>query len=125
MTDLGSPWLELLSNFALAMMFVSIWAYTDQFTVRNPLARGIAFGLLQGCGAATLMFIPAELFPGVFVDLRATMIAVAGLFGGPISGLMAGALAVTVRFLVGGIGATAGILSIVLTTGVSIAGYSF
>ena len=119
---MNSPWLELLANLALVAMFVSIWAYAHEWTIRSSLVRAIAFGLLMALGAVTLMQVPAELFPGTIVDLRATMIALAGFFGGPLSGVIAGGCAIAYRILEGGVGVSGGIVSIALTTVVGIAG---
>ena len=110
---MGSPWSELLANLAVVAMFVSVWIHTHVWLDRKPAAiRAAAFGLLMGAGAIILMLTPMHLQPGVFVDLRATMIAVAGFFGGPVAGIIAGVMAGAYRVFEGGVGAFAGAVGI-------------
>jgi len=77
----------------------------------------------MGAASIVLMLVPAELVAGVFVDLRATPIVIAGLFGGVLPGLLSGALAMVYRSYVGGIGAFAGITSIAFAMLVGIAAF--
>ncbi|WP_322415374.1 diguanylate cyclase [Mesorhizobium huakuii] len=120
---MGSPWSELLANLAVVAMFVSVWIHTHVWLDRRPAAvKATAFGLLMGAGAIILMLTPMQLQPGVLVDLRATMIAIAGFFGGPIAGIVAGVMAGAFRTFEGGIGAFAGAVGIAATMLVGIAG---
>ncbi|WP_136621996.1 MULTISPECIES: diguanylate cyclase [Mesorhizobium] len=121
---MGSPWSELLANLAVVAMFVSVWIHTHVWLDRKAaLTRATAFGLLMGAGAVTLMLTPMQLQPGVFVDLRGTMIALAGFFGGPVACVIAGLLAVAFRFHEGGIGVFAGAMGISIATLIGIAGH--
>lgn len=120
---MGSPWSELLANLAVVAMFVSVWIHTHVWLDRKPAAiRAAAFGLLMGAGAITLMLTPMRLQQGVFVDLRATMIAVAGFFGGPVAGLIAGVMAGAYRAFEGGIGEFAGAVGIAAAMLIGVAG---
>ncbi|RUW63395.1 diguanylate cyclase [Mesorhizobium sp. M7A.F.Ca.US.008.03.1.1] len=121
---MGSPWSELLANLAVVAMFVSVWIHTHVWLDRKAaLTRATAFGLLMGAGAIILMLTPMQLQPGVFVDLRGTMIALAGFFGGPVACVVAGLLAVAFRFHEGGIGVFAGAMGISISTLIGIAGH--
>jgi diguanylate cyclase (GGDEF)-like protein/PAS domain S-box-containing protein len=121
---MGSPWSELLANLAVVAMFVSVWIHTHVWLDRKAaLTRATAFGLLMGAGAITLMLTPMQLQPGVFVDLRGTMIALAGFFGGPVACVIAGLLAVAFRFHEGGVGVFAGAMGISIAILIGIAGY--
>ncbi|MER8631153.1 diguanylate cyclase [Mesorhizobium opportunistum] len=120
---MGSPWSELLANLAVVAMFVSVWIHTHVWLDRRPAAaKAAAFGLLMGTGAIILMLTPMQLQPGILVDLRATMIAVAGFFGGPIAGIVAGVMAGAFRTFEGGIGAFAGAVGIAATMLIGVAG---
>ncbi|SDA96072.1 diguanylate cyclase [Mesorhizobium qingshengii] len=120
---MGSPWSELLANLAVVAMFVSVWIHTHVWLDRKPAAiRAAAFGLLMGAGAIILMLTPMQIQPGVLVDLRATMIAVAGFFGGPVAGIIAGVMAGAYRAFEGGIGAFAGAVGIAAAMLIGVAG---
>ncbi|TPM84796.1 diguanylate cyclase [Mesorhizobium sp. B2-3-3] len=120
---MGSPWSELLANLAVVAMFVSVWIHTHVWLDRRPaMAKAVAFGLLMGAGAIILMLTPMQLQPGVLVDLRATMIGLAGFFGGPVAGIVAGIMAGAFRTFEGGIGAFAGAVGIAATMLIGIAG---
>ncbi|MET2825431.1 diguanylate cyclase [Mesorhizobium shangrilense] len=121
---MGSPWSELLANLAVVAMFVSVWIHTHVWLTRKAApVRTTAFGVLMGVGAVTVMMTPVPLQPGVFVDLRGTMIALAGFFGGPIAGVIAGMMAVAFRVFEGGIGSVAGIATIGIATVIGMAGH--
>lgn len=121
---MGSPWSELLANLAVVAMFVSVWIHTHVWLDRMAaVTRATAFGLLMGAGAVILMMTPMQLQPGILVDLRGTMIALAGFFGGPIAGVLAGLAAIAYRFHEGGIGAFAGAVGIGIAAAIGIAGY--
>ena len=72
------------------------------------MIRQLGFGLVLGCGAIAVMMLPFQVEKGIFVDLRTTMVAVAGLFGGPVSALVTAIIAGAFRLSVGGAGALAG-----------------
>ncbi|AZO44459.1 diguanylate cyclase [Mesorhizobium sp. M7D.F.Ca.US.005.01.1.1] len=121
---MGSPWSELLANLAVVAMFVSVWIHTHVWLDRRAaLTRATAFGLLMGAGAVILMLTPMQLQPGLFVDLRGTMIALAGFFGGPVACVIAGLAAVAFRFHEGGIGVFAGAMGIAIATLIGVAGH--
>src|SRR4051794_29493124 len=121
---MGSPWSELLANLAVVAMFVSVWIHTHVWLEqRAAVTRATAFGLLMGAGAVILMMTPMELQPGILVDLRGTMIALAGFFGGPVAGVLAGLAALAFRLHEGGIGMVAGAVGITIATAIGIAGH--
>ena len=61
-----STWAQLLANFAVVAMFVSVWIHTHVWVDRlGPRTSSAAFGLLMGVGVVALMNIPVELLPGV------------------------------------------------------------
>jgi len=121
---MGSPWSELLANLAVVAMFVSVWIHTHVWLDHKAaLTRATAFGLLMGVGAVILMMTPMQLQPGVFVDLRGTMIVLAGFFGGPVACVIAGLTAIAFRFHEGGVGVFAGAVGIAVATLIGSAGH--
>ncbi|MBB4122336.1 GGDEF domain-containing protein [Martelella radicis] len=85
------------------------------------LWSGPAIGLLFSFGAAISMIDPLVVGPGFILDIRVIMIGLAALFGGVWAALIAGAVAVTIRILIGGAGVMPGTVSIVLATIVALA----
>ncbi|WMS42931.1 diguanylate cyclase [Acuticoccus sp. MNP-M23] len=75
----------------------------------------VLLGVICGLGAVLAMLDPTEVRPGVLVDSRTTMIMLSGLFGGPVGALIAGAIAISYRIHLGGIGALAGITIITMS----------
>jgi diguanylate cyclase (GGDEF)-like protein/PAS domain S-box-containing protein len=121
---MGSPWSELLANFAVVAMFVSVWVHTHVWVDnRSASARALLFGALMGAGAVVIMMIPMEFRPGVFADLRATMIALSGFFGGPLAGAVTALVAGAYRVWLGGAGMFAGCVSIAIAFGIGVAGH--
>jgi diguanylate cyclase (GGDEF)-like protein/PAS domain S-box-containing protein len=116
-------WHALATNLAVAALFFALWALAQPLLEdqRRP-ARHLALGVSMGIGAVTSMLLSVELQPGMFVDLRSSMIAVAGFFGGPVAALVAGAMAALYRVSVGGSGAVAGLTVIGLAALIGIAG---
>ncbi|PRX11643.1 UNVERIFIED_ORG: diguanylate cyclase [Martelella mediterranea] len=80
------------------------------------LWRGPAIGVLFGLAAVVTMIDPFEVSPGVMIDVRNVMIALAAVFGGVWSAVIAGSIAVLVRIAIGGAGLLPGTVSIILGT---------
>ncbi|HYD67464.1 PAS domain S-box protein [Azospirillum sp.] len=81
-----------------------------------------AMGLLFGAAAVTSMADPIVLAPGINMDARSVLLALAGPFGDWAAAVVAGAMAMLFRLWQGGVGAIAGIASITATT---LAGIAF
>ncbi|MDQ0315981.1 diguanylate cyclase [Amorphus orientalis] len=86
-------------------------------------ASALVLGLLCGLGACATMLDPISIQAGIFVDSRTTMVVLAGFFGGPLAGGIAAALPSVLRIHFGGIGAPAGVLSILISLAIGLAGY--
>lgn len=69
----------------------------------------------MGAGAIASMLMSFELAPGIRLDLRGTMLACAGFFGGPVAALLAVAMAAAFRVMAGGLGTMSGLIAIVVT----------
>ena len=71
------------------------------------------------------MLLAVKLQPGVIFDLRAALLAIIGLFGGPYAALIAGGVAAAYRILLGGDGMTAGLTVIGSTTAAGLVAHHF
>ncbi|MCX8013423.1 MAG: ATP-binding protein, partial [Rectinema sp.] len=76
--------------------------------------------VLLGLAAIIAMISPFEFEKGIIYDTRSIIIGIAGFFGGPITGIIAAAIATTFRIYRGGIGVYAGSLSILWSAFISI-----
>ncbi|WAJ28908.1 GGDEF domain-containing protein [Antarcticirhabdus aurantiaca] len=101
--DLGAFALIALGYRAVFKHFAAAWA------------RSVVLGIMFGMGALWAILNSAEVRPGVFVDARCVMIALAGPFGGPVSTVLAAALASLYRLWLGGAGAYTGTANIIVT----------
>lgn len=117
-------WENLLANLAILGVLVLAWAHFQHLIARWPrLARNVGFGFLMGIGAALVMEATVELYPGLYFDLRSVAIALAGVFAGPVGALIAVAVGSVQRLLMGGDGAVAGIVTMIIAAVMSVAGY--
>lgn len=117
-------WESLLANLAILALLVLAWAHFQHVISRwSKLSQNISFGLLMGAGAVLIMQFTIELRQGLYFDLRTTAIALAGVFAGPVGVLVALAIASTQRFLLGGSGATAGVITMAIVAAVSVGGF--
>ena len=112
---MNSTWQGLVGNLAIVGLTISIWAHLSH-SVRNtwPEFERVAFGLTVGMGAIASMILGIEIVPGVHMDLRGSLLLVAGLFGGPISASIAVATAAIYRIGIGGAGVELGVFAIVV-----------
>ncbi len=117
-------WHGLMANLAVVTIFVSSWAYVQTaFDRLPPVARPLGLGSLFGLGSVVAMLSAVTVAEGVFFDLRSTLIASAGLFGGPVAGLTAALIAAGYRLYIGGPGAWSGCINIAVAVGVSLGLY--
>lgn len=117
------PLQDLLTNFAIIAIIFSVWTIGEQWFCTWSIARrNLAFGVLCGLGAMALIRVPFRLESGVAIDLRATLIAISGLFGGPLSAVVTAAMSLVIRALAGGTGMWIGFFGISVAAGIGIAG---
>ncbi len=107
----------LLANLGILSILLGAWSLTFQWSLRlTPLGRGAAMVVAGGSCAVLLMAVPIEFRPGIILDLRAVPIAFAGYFGGPIVGVLVGAIAALFRLHLGGVGAWPAVIGIAAVT---------
>ena len=106
---------SLFNNLAIFIALVTVYGYLlrnfkESARFRRQISMGISFGLFAiGC-----MFAKIPVFEGVIVDQRNAIIALSGVFGGPVSAVVSAFLAGAFRIHLGGGGALAGVIGVSL-----------
>ncbi len=107
--------IELIRGVALLLAL----CYLDSIVQRLPRigdkGRVVMSGLLYGGICVVGMMAPINLAPGIIFDARSVVLSIAGLYGGPVVGVVAAVIAGGYRLWLGGAGAGVG-LCVVLTS---------
>jgi len=111
---------ELLKDVGLLALVALLYADLQQRVNQRSLAWPVACGLLFGIAAVMTMIQPIWMAPGIFIDARSVVLGLAASAAGPLAALVAGVIAGAYRLWLGGIGAAAGLTSIIATTAVGI-----
>lgn len=113
MTD---HWQSLIANLAVVALFISTWVH-GRFVLAGlkRWQRDIVFGAVMGLGAVASMLLTIPVQDSYF-DLRSSVVAIAGFFGGPVGGTVAAGIAIAYRgFAVGGT------YAVIAATGIAVA----
>lgn len=109
--------IELVNNAALLICLgLAYDIFYRQKEGRSIFITQVFFGLSIGIVSIALMSTPAKFTPGIIFDTRTILLCVTGLYFGPITTGIAILIAAGYRYNLGGIGAIAGIATI-LTSG--------
>jgi hypothetical protein len=82
--------LALSHNVAvLIALGLAFHALPDDWLLHRTRARQAALGLLAGAMGIVLMLAPWRYVPGIFFDARSVLLAVTGLFFGPLAAAIA------------------------------------
>lgn len=115
---------ELLANFAIVVLFVSIWTNLSGFIEKwSSDHRAVAMGLLMGVGTLVVMYSSVEIAPGRFADLRFTLLSISGFFGGPLASVITFGIAGAARASVGGAGMWPGLIGIAVAAAIGLCGH--
>ena len=106
----------LLSLTILYQLFIS---HQDNNKLLVQVASGLLFGLVVIIG----MSLPVHLMPGVIFDARSVILSLGGLFGGPVTALIAAGIAALYRAWLGGSGTLVGILIILTSSAAGVTGF--
>ena len=119
-------WQSLIGNLAVVALFISGWTHAQRWleSRSRPFRRHV-FALWMAAGVVSTMLLGVRLEQGGIFDLRASLLAIAGLFGGPYAALFAGGAAAAYRVLVGGNGMYVGIITIGATTAAGLVAHQF
>ena len=106
--------LDLVQAAALLLALSLLYGLTLRLGEDYPRTEGLLSGVLFGVVCIIGMLIPIELVEGVIFDARSVVLAMAGLFGGPVVGLLAAGIAATFRAYLGGPGTFVGVATVVV-----------
>ncbi len=96
---------------ALTFIYGLVYPRLDQLQAR---AKNLVNGLLFGTFGVISMTIPIQVEPGFFLDGRTIVVCIAGIYGGPISALIAALMTAFYRFMIGGLGVSGALASITI-----------
>lgn len=113
------PILTLIKSLGLNVaLLISLTAIYRQTLARTHTIRGHHLSMLNGCLFGIVgvvgMLVPVQVIPGVILDGRVLVVALAGAFTGGLSAAIAGAFVSLYRLYLGGIGAWAGVGAVVV-----------
>jgi diguanylate cyclase (GGDEF)-like protein/PAS domain S-box-containing protein len=120
---LTSTWQILIGNVAVVMLVVLGWGHARSRLYRlSGALRSALFGVTMGVGAVGTMAMSVEFAPGMHADMRATLLVVASLFGGPLAAAISAGLALAARIAMGGAGMVPGVIVITLFSLIGLVG---
>jgi len=116
-------WQGFFGNVAVVALVILAWVNAQHLVESRPRAtRSLIFGLAMGIGAVASMMMAVR-FEGMMLDLRTTLAALSGFFGGPIAALATTLIAAGFRLVAGGPMALSGVQGIVIASASGLAGY--
>lgn len=101
---------DLIHNTALLIALAAIYQVIASRTVEAKAVHLALFGILFGMVGIIGMMTPIHYDEGVIFDGRSIILAVAGLFGGPVVALISASIVAGFRLWMGGAGAPLGAL---------------
>jgi PAS domain S-box-containing protein len=103
-------WLGLLQNAALLLSLVVLYdLLTLQALRRKPALEQLLAGGALALVVLAVMSVPVPVHPGIFFDTRSVLLALAGLFFGPMPTAIAALAATAFRVALGGPGTAMGV----------------
>ncbi|WP_045683393.1 GGDEF domain-containing protein [Martelella endophytica] len=111
---------HLVAGLGQAALVVILFSIVSRLTRQRGHSQ-LWFGLLFGAAAIASMAHPIRFAPGIMLDPRAVMLALAGPFGGPGAAVISMAMASAMRIFMGGQGVLPGVAGILIAGGVGIA----
>lgn len=105
LADQLTPIVANIGALAIIAWVLSIYSHKTLATSDGkPRLNPWLIGVCMGGTASLLMFIPAELTPGIIADGRGGPVLLSGIIGGPIAAITTAVIAGLCRFLIGGTG---------------------
>src|SRR5579863_6395483 len=95
----GSVILDIAQLVAVTAVIVVAFSQTTAHPGRNPIHQAAIVGVAFGAIMALTTLNPIVVAPGVTVDGRATLLVLAGLFGGPVASIVAAVVGFDYRAL--------------------------
>lgn len=117
-------WHSLVGNLAVSALTISIWLHIKRHLGERLLPmKTVIFGGLLGIGAVVTMLLSIEIHPGVYFDLRSSLVGTAALFGGPFAAILSLLPPLLYRLYLGGQGAFAGCIALAASSLMGLAGH--
>ena len=107
--------INLINNIAFLVALVAIGLIVLKRFHHDALNRQVLLGLLFGGVALLGMLNPVTFAPGLIFDGRSIVLSVAGVVGGVGAAAIAAAMAAIYRYQLGGIGATVGVMVVLVS----------
>lgn len=106
---------DFINNAALLVLLSMLSGYFRYQWQKEHSVKDLALGILYGLFTVIAMTIPMRLAPGAIFDGRSIIMALAGLFEGPLVVLIAGVMGIFYRVYLGGVGTLTGAGSIIIS----------
>ncbi|MCQ2003663.1 diguanylate cyclase [Rhizobium sp. NRK18] len=114
-------WQTLIGNLAVIGLILSVWAHLSGANKNSTRSREkLMLGLFLGLATSASMIMSFPIRPGVLVDLRAGLIALAGLEAGLPGLAIAAAVSALTRLMLGGEGLALGMESLAIFSAVGL-----
>lgn len=114
---------QFVGNLAFVSLTISVWAHVSIWLrSRFDGYENVLFGVMAGVASIGSILLAVEFTPGIYIDLRFAPLALSGMFGGPLSAVLAATLAVGFRVVVGGAAVADGIVAMAAVAAVGLVG---
>ncbi len=123
MEELNILFLVFIQNMTLLVAAIVVYTMIIRRWDKGSLQYSLGSGLLFGIVAILGMRMPFVLQPGVIFDGRSIILSIAGLFGGPLTALIAAVISAVHRVYIGGAGMYVGVATIILSAAFGAAYY--
>ena len=121
MGEMTSVWQVLIGNLASVALLIAIWMHLHyKFYRLSKSLLKFGFGATMGLGIVLSMILSVEFEKGIYFDLRTSLLAISAIFGGPLAIAVTAPMALAFRAMMGGVGATNGLIGIVVISAVSL-----
>ena len=85
--------IELINGVALLLALCLLQAFNERLLHDRKVTHSVVSGILFGGICVIGMTVPITVAPGAIFDARSVVLAMCGLFGGPLSALIAAVIA--------------------------------
>ncbi len=116
-------YIDLILNLTLLVALTVVSGFIDRRWPRHTRTGVALQGVLFGGAAVIGMLRPLNFGPGLIFDGRSVMVSLCALYFGPWAALPAAGLPIACRIALGGMGALTGVLVILSSAGVGLAGH--
>ncbi|HLP15983.1 MAG TPA: LytS/YhcK type 5TM receptor domain-containing protein [Bacteroidota bacterium] len=101
--------IQLIYNLAVLVSVSVVSGFVDARWDHKGHTGKLLQGFTFGCIAILAMLNPYHFSPGIIFDGRSIVLSLCALFFGPVSGAIAGVMAIATRLIIGGGGAVMGV----------------